>query len=133
MLRFAQFVVALAGCYLLALGTTALVRPAHAKRFLEAHASTARAHFIELALRLLVGGALLVAAPHMPGVAVVRAAGWVLVGTTLLLAVTPWRVHHRFAAWAVPLATRQMALLGVGALIGGVVVLGALIRGARGA
>ncbi len=55
-----------------------------------------------------------------------------MVATPLLLAVTPWRVHQRFAAWSVPRATRQMALMGVGAIVGGIVLGSALLFGARG-
>jgi hypothetical protein len=131
MLRVAQGVVGLAGCYLLALGATAAVRPWRAKRFLEAHASTLQAHVLELALRVVVGVAMVVAAAGMRGAILARGGGWILVATTLVLAVTPWRLHQRFAAWSVPMATRSMPLVAVGALAGGVAVLTALILGPR--
>ncbi len=127
----ATFVVALAAFYLLALGVTAAVRPASAKRFLEAHASTARLHFIELALRLVIGVALILAAPHMREGTLVVVCGCILVVSTLVLAVTPWQVHHRFAAWAVPMATRTMPLVAAGAIAGGVALLSALLLGPR--
>lgn len=53
--------------------------------------------------------------------------GWVLLGTTLLLAFVPWRLHRRFANWPVPQATRVIPLFGVGALAGGLVLFGALL------
>ncbi len=129
----AQCVVVLAALYLLALGVTAAVRPASAKRFLEAHASTARLHFIELSLRVVIGVALIVAAPHMRGGTPVVAGGWILVASSVVLAITPWRVHHRFAAWAVPMATRAMPLVAAGALAGGIALLSALLMGTRAA
>lgn len=129
----AQIVVAVAALYLLALSGTAMVRPARAKWFLEAHASTARLHALELALRLVVGLAFIRAAPTMRGAEVVALSGWILVVTTLGLAVTPWRVHRRFANWSVPMATQSMALVAVGALLGGVAIAAALLLGPRAA
>ncbi|AMW03724.1 hypothetical protein [Gemmatimonas phototrophica] len=131
MLRVAQLLVAAAGVYLISLGVTAAIAPPRAKRFLEAHASTVRAHVLELALRLVVGLAMMLAAPAMLGTELVRFGGGVLVATTLVLAVLPWRLHQRFAAWAVPMATRTMSLVAVGALAGGIAVLAALMLGPR--
>ena len=131
MLLLAQLVVVVAGLYLVALGVTALVRPLRARRFLEAHATSARVHFTELVLRLTVGVALVNTAPRMLGANLVLMAGWILIGTTLALAVTPWRVHRRFAEWSVPMATRRLSLVAIGAIAGGVAVLAALALGAR--
>lgn len=127
----AQLVVALAGLYLIVLGVAAAVRPALAKRFLEAHASSARVHFLELTLRLLIGVALVVASSRMRGADLALVFGWVLIVTTLALALVPWRAHHRFAEWSVPLATQRMWLIAVGAIAGGAVVLAALVLGPR--
>jgi hypothetical protein len=98
-----------------------------AARFLEAHASTARAHFFELAVRLVVGFAFVGAASSMSGSALYDAFGRVLVGTTVVLAVIPWRLHKRFAEWSVPQATRRMWLIGIAAGVGGAVILVSLI------
>ncbi len=133
MLLVAQIVVAVAAVYLITLGVTAAIQPARAKRFLEAHASTARLHAIELVLRLVAGTAFVGAAPRMRGADLVTLGGWILVATTLALAVIPWRAHHRFAAWSVPMATRSMPLVAVGALAGGVAILAALVLGPRAA
>jgi len=53
--------------------------------------------------------------------------GWVLIGSSLALALVPWRLHHRFAAYSVPQATRHMPLVGVVSIAGGLVLLGALL------
>ena len=89
--------LALTAAYLLGLGACALVRPAWARRFLLGHASSPRLHYLELALRLLVGGALLVRAPAMPWPQAFTFVGGVLVVTTLVLALVPWRRHQAFA------------------------------------
>lgn len=123
-------VVVLAGLFLVALAAFAWLDPPRARRFLMAFASTATKHLVELGMRLLVGAAFILAAPHMAFPAVFSLFGWVLVLTTLVLAVVPWRLHRRFAAIAVPRATRHMAALGTASLVGGVAVIGAVIRGA---
>lgn len=120
-------VVFSAGIYLLALGIGSLVRPEIAKRFLGGHATTLRLHVFELSLRVLVGGALVLSAPRMPVNVAFLAFGWVLIGTSLLLALVPWRLHQRFAAWSVPKATQHMPLIGVGSIGGGLGVIAALL------
>ena len=123
----AATLVALAGMYLLALGVTCFVQPKRAKRFLESHASSARAHFFELALRLVAGTAFVLAAPVMMVPRIFALLGWVLIATTVVLCVVPWRVHQRFARWSVPMAARNMPMLGVGSLVGGICILAALL------
>ncbi len=123
----AFIMVFLAAAYLASLGVASLVRPERAKAFLEAHASTRRLHFTELLLRVLVGAALVRIAPRMQFAPAFTLFGWVLVGTTLLLALVPWRLHRQFATWSVPQATRVMPLFGVGALAGGLPLFAALL------
>ena len=113
--------------YLLALGSGALVRPETAKRFLGGFARTRRAHFLELALRVVAGAALVSRAPDIAFTAGIAIFRWKLIITSLVLAVVPWRLHRRFAAWAVPQATQRMSLIGVGSLVGGLVLVAALL------
>jgi hypothetical protein len=127
MSRLAVLPVLAAGLYLVGLGVVALLRPDLARRFLARHASSARAHYTELALRLLAGGGFVLSADQLMWPAPFQALGWVLIGTTLVLLAVPWRLHRRFAAWSVPLATRRMDLLAVGSLAGGAVVLYAVL------
>lgn len=109
-------VLALTAAYLAGLGACALLRPGWARSFLLGHASSPRLHYLELALRLLVGGALLVRAPALPWPQAFTFVGWVLVGTTLVLALVPWRRHQAFAQRTVPQALRFLPLLGVASL-----------------
>ena len=120
-------IVVTAALYLFALGGAALVRPELAQRFLGGHATTPRLHFTELGLRVLIGAALVLTAPRMafgPGIATF---GAILIVTSLALALVPWRFHQRFAAWSVPQATRNMPLLGVASIAGGMALLAALV------
>ncbi len=53
--------------------------------------------------------------------------GWILIASSVALAVIPWRLHQRFASWSVPQATRRMTLLGIGSTLAGLVVIAALV------
>lgn len=108
--------VLLAGIFLAGLGAACLFAPALARRFLLGFASSLALHYLELAIRLVVGGALLVAAPTMAFPRVFTAAGAVLVVTTVVLALVPWRWHRRFAQRSVPAALRFLPLLGLASL-----------------
>jgi hypothetical protein len=119
-------VVFATGAYLLVLGIGALVRPETAKRFLGGHATTLSLHLTELALRILAGAALVLSAPRMAASTLFFAFGWLLIGTSLLLALVPWRLHQRFAAWSVPQATQHMPLIGIGSITGGLAIIAAL-------
>ncbi len=120
-------VVVTAALYLLTLGSGALIRPETAKRFLGGFATSQRTHFTELALRILTGTALVSSAPHMAFGQGIALFGWMLIATSVVLGVIPWRLHQRFAAWAVPQATEHMALIGIASIIGGIILLAALL------
>lgn len=109
----APALVVLAALYLLGLGTAALLAPARVTRFLSGFAGSARAHYLELAIRLVVGCALVAHAPEMRLPGFFSAFGWVLLITTAGLLAIPWRWHQRFAQRAVPQVTRHLWLVAV--------------------
>lgn len=127
MQTLAFLAVLLSAAYLLALGAGALARPDPTARFLGQFAQTRRTHALELALRIIAGVALIVRAPHMHFERAFGAFGWALVGTSLALAVIPWRLHQRFARWVVPQMARHLPFIGVSSALGGLVLLGALL------
>jgi uncharacterized protein YjeT (DUF2065 family) len=122
--------VASTSLYLVGLGVAAFVAPALAARFLLGHAGSAFVHYLELLIRLAVGLAFLQQAPDMRFSAVFIAFGWVLVSTTLVLVVVPWRWHQSFAQRSVPQALRHLKLIGLGSLALGSFVAIALVLGA---
>lgn len=122
-------VIVLAALYLLALGLLALFVPAWATRFLGGFVSSARAHYGELLLRLVIATALLQHAPQMLWADLCRALGWLLLLTTLPLLLLPWRWHQRFARWSVPQALRYLPLIGLASLLFGLAILHALVAG----
>ncbi len=120
-------VVLFAALYLFALGATALVRPDEARRFLGGHATTPQLHFTELALRILAGAAFVVTAPRMVFTSLNLLLGWVLIVSSVALALLPWRLHQRFAAWSVPQATQYLPLIGIASIVGGIGLIAAVV------
>jgi hypothetical protein len=122
-------VVAAAGLFLLGLGVAAIALPASARRFLLGFAGSPRLHALELALRSVVGIALWQRAPAMQFAAAFTFFAGVLLLTTLLLALVPWRWHRQFTETAVPQALRWLPLLGLASILFGGTVLYALLAG----
>jgi len=61
--RLALVAVLLAGLYRVCLGALSLAAPALARRFLPGFAGSRGLHYLELAIRLVVGGVVLFALP----------------------------------------------------------------------
>ena len=116
-------VVAAFACFLLGLAGLIFVNPSLAKRFLNLFASSASAHYTEQLLRLLAGSAIVIFSPSMWFPTVFNVFGWTIVATAVALLLVPWRWHHRFGRWAIPLAIRYLKLYAVGAFILAVLIL----------
>lgn len=112
----AQLLILAAACFLISLGAFALLAPARVRAFLLGFAGSPGLHFLELGLRALLAWALLQQAGALPWPRVFALAGWVLLLTTAVMAVLPWRWHRRFAQQAVPRALRFLPLLALAAL-----------------
>lgn len=127
----ASAVIVLASLYLLWLAALALAAPARARGFLRDFASSARAHYLELSLRLIIGASFLLQAPQMRYPELFNFAGWLLIITTLPLLAMPWRWHRRIAERAVPFATSYLWLFGMASAVLGAFVLVSLAPGIR--
>ena len=126
---FAVPLVFLTGAFLLALGAATFVTPQRAAAFLGGFARSARAHYLELLVRMLVGAAFVVGAVETKFATLLHGFGWVVLATTCALLVLPWRWHSRFAAWSVPLAVRRLPLLGgISMVAGGFVMYASFAR-----
>lgn len=126
---FAMLVVLLAGTFLLFLGVAAWWYPDHVRRFLGRFAGSAAAHYLEMTLRLVAGWALVRYAPSMLFSRLFLVFGWILILTTAALVAVPWRLHHRFARWAVPIATRRLGLVAVASVLLGGFIVGSVLLG----
>ncbi|MEH8018453.1 hypothetical protein MN202_14520 [Rheinheimera muenzenbergensis] len=106
-------IVILAALFLLGLAAVSLVNPRLAVRFLHGFASSARAHYSEVGLRLIVGAALVVAAPEMRFSTAFMLFGWLIIATSIVLLLVPWRWHQRFAQSVLPPLTTRVWLFAV--------------------
>ena len=125
----ASILVLLTGIYLIGLAVVLWLSPVRATRFLGGFAGSAFTHYLELVLRLIAGGAILLYAPRMLFSGFFVIVGWVLVVTTVGLFAVPWQWHHRFARRAVPYATRNLRLVAVASFAFGVFVLASVVLG----
>ena len=122
-------IVVIAGIFLLALGAAALLAPPRASGFLLAFAGSPAKHYSELALRLVAGCAFVLSAPLVAFARGFSLFGWLLLGTTAVLLLVPWRWHHRLAQRAVPQALRFLPWVGASSLVAGALILWAVWRG----
>lgn len=118
-----QAIVAAVALFFLALGTVALARPGKARSFLLGFAGSASKHYAELGARLVAGGAMLAFASRSGHPTALTAFGWLLVATTAVMAVIPWRIHRRFAEAAVPRALCFLPMIGIASLAIGALLL----------
>lgn len=132
MATFAGVLVAAAGVYCVALGALSIARPEHAARFLLGFVGSPLKHYAELALRLMGGWAFVTHAPRMALPEIFSGFGWVLLVTTALLLVTPWRWHRAIAQRSVPMVIPHIRLLGVASFLIGACMLLAMAPGVNG-
>src|SRR5580693_3998984 len=91
------------GLFLVGLTVVVFAKPAVAERFFMSFASSARAHYTEQFVRLLIGASLTIRSGAMWQPKVFWFVGWAIVLSSLVLIVTPWQWHHRFGEEALPM------------------------------
>jgi hypothetical protein len=118
MQAFALIVVAAAGVWLVGVAFLMALRPSYSLHLFEKMSvnlerSNWRLQFTEQGLRVLAGVALIVRAPASKLPLVFEVAGWLLVGTSLLIMVAPIRWHGAYGRWLAgriaPLAIRVLS------------------------
>ncbi len=123
----AGIVVVTTGLWLIGLALSIVVTRVRAERFLTGFASSARAHYTEQVLRLIAGSAIVIFAVEMRFPDLFRIFGWLIVVTASGLLLIPWRWHHQFGKWAIPLAIRHIKLYALGAFVLGAFMLYAVL------
>ena len=86
-------------------------------------ASSARTHYTEQVVRLLVGASLIIRSAAMWQPKIFWLVGWAIVFSSLVLILTPWRWHHRFGQKVRPMLIRRMKLYAVALLAFGVLLI----------
>jgi hypothetical protein len=134
MAEFAQSIatgiVGFAGLCLIALAVLALVRPALARRFLLGFARTAVAHYAEMAARIVVGLALVIASPRMLYTQFFFWFGMALLASSVVLLCLPWTWHRSMGERLLPGFVRLLVVVGLVSFILGGLLVGATIMGA---
>ena len=125
----AAVVIVAFGLFLIALTGVAFAKPAIAERFVTAFASSARTHYAEQVIRLLIGAALVVLAPTMWQPKIFWLVGWAVVVSSVALMCVPWQWHHRFAERVLPIVVRHLKLCSVGPFAFGALLLYAVFAG----
>jgi hypothetical protein len=117
------------GLSLIALPGVAFAKPAIAERFLTAFASSARTHYVEQFLRLLIGAALVVRSPTMWESIMFWLLGWAIVFSSVVLMCMPWQWHHRLGKRVLPMLVRHLRLYAAGSFALGALLLYGLFAG----
>jgi hypothetical protein len=114
------------GLCLLGFSALVAVKPLVAELFVQLFASSARAHYTEQLLRLVVGMAIVFFRLRCGLPMCSRCLGGSSVITTVVLLLVPRQWHHRFAGRMIPLVKRYLKLYAVGAfLLGSFIICGA--------
>lgn len=95
----AEMIVILFGLWLIAVGVLMLARPRVALHALSKAASTNLINYGEITLRLIVGLALVEAAPVSESPGVFRIFGWFIVASSAALYLVPRTLHARYPLW----------------------------------
>ncbi len=111
------------GIYLISLLIISILRKDTAISYFSSFASSAKAHYFEQALRLLVGWGLLMYSENMHFSFIFYYFGWLLIATTVVLIITPWRWHHRYGKWAIPLTIKYLKIYAIAACLLGFFIL----------
>ena len=112
--------VTLGAAFLVGQGLFILFRLSAARDYLLGFAETLARHLVEQLLRLAFGVCLLLAAGVSSWPLFFNVFGALLIGTSVLLLILPWRWHRRFARWVMPGVVRIAWLYAVLSLALGV-------------
>jgi hypothetical protein len=116
------------GLFLVGLTVVVFAKPAVAERFFMAFASSARTHYTEQIVRLVIGASLVIRSGIIRSGAMWQPkvfwfVGWGIVLSSLVLILTPWQWHARFGEEVRPRLIRHMKLFAVGLLAFGVLLI----------
>jgi hypothetical protein len=111
------------GLFLVSLTVVVFAKPAVAERFFMSFASSARAHYTEQVVRLLIGASLIIRSAAMRQPKVFWLVGCAIVLSSLALILAPWQWHRRFGEKVRPILIRRMKLFAIGILAFGVLLL----------
>lgn len=125
----AEVAVVAFALFLLVVTALTFTKPAVAERFFNTFARSARAHYTEQIIRLVVGVSLVLASPLMWQSKLFWIAGWVIVFSSMALILTPWQWHFRFGEKIRPALIKHMKVYAACIFVFAVVLLYGVIAG----
>lgn len=117
------------GAFLLTLTILLVFVPERATGFFHKFATSAFTHFLEMFLRILVGASLVICSQRMQFAIIFYVFGWMLIATSAVLALLPWRWHNKFANLVLPPILKFPKLLAIQTAAMGIFVIYCLLRG----
>ena len=123
MSRLAQIVVMASSLFLIGLASVMFVIPAVTERFILSFASSARAHYTEMFVRLLFGVSLVLLSHTMWQPRLFLVLGYAIVISSIALSVMPWQWHHRLGTRVLPIVVRYTRLYALGIFAFGALLL----------
>ena len=130
-----NYVVVLSGCvmvifglYLISLSIIAFWNKKIAVNYFSSFASSARAHYLEQILRLIVGMSMLSFSKSMLYARFFEMFAWIIILSTVLLMLIPWTWHNKLGKRVIPLTIQNLKFYAVSASIFGIFILYCVIH-----
>lgn len=111
------------GLSLIGLAALIVAKPSRAEGLLRGFASSARTHYIEQGVRLVVGAATVDFASSMRYPELFTVFGWLIIASTAGLLLMPWQWHNKFGALVMPPLFRRIQFFALGACALGALIL----------
>lgn len=116
------------GLYLISLLVITILNKTIAASYFSSFASSARAHYLEQILRLIVGMAMLSFSKSMLYAQFFELFAWIIILSTIVLILIPWTWHSKLGKRVIPLTIRNLKFYAVSASIFGVFILFCVIE-----
>lgn len=121
-------VMVIFGLYLISLLVITILNKTIAVSYFSSFASSARAHYLEQILRLIVGMAMLLFSKSMLYAQFFELFAWIIILSTIVLILIPWTWHNELGKRVIPLTIRNLKFYAVSASIFGVFILYCVIN-----
>ena len=105
------------GLYLIFLFIMVLFKKEKAINFFSSFASSAKTHYIEQTLRMLAGIGVFFYSEKMIYPIIFKYFSYLLICVSVLLFLTPWKLHNKYGEWAIPLTIKYIFVYALFAFI----------------
>jgi hypothetical protein len=130
-----NYLVILTGCvmvifalYLISLLIITIWNKEIAVNYFSSFASSARAHYLEQILRLIVGMSMLSFSKSMLYAQFFEMFAWIIVLSTIVLILIPWTWHNKLGKRVIPLTIQNLKFYAVSASLFGIFILYCVIN-----